>query len=249
MQQHGRDAHAARDQLSHHLGRERSGGAGHLGAARCGAEDGLVLGKVVPLVQVAVGDRASDPVEHVPQRLDAGMGGSPQSVARARGRRAGARVRVEQRQGGTFCAGERQLLALGGVEHGPRSIGGGTDLDDPGAVAQVHRHVHHDVGPVGESRVRLAGDRLGGVDDDEVAGFQVVGEVAEVRVPNAVAVSDEQLDLVAGDAPRLGRRGRRALPRRGEAGTGADVDDRHASCSICRPSPGTPATRVSSAAR
>ena len=67
--------------------------------------------------------------------------------------------------------------------------------------------MHHDVagvGPVGQARLRLAGHRLGGVDDDEVAGLQVVGEVAEMRVPHTVPVSDEQPDLVTGDAARLG---------------------------------------------
>ena len=77
------------------------------------------------------------------------------------------------------------------------------------------RHVDDHRRPA-EQPVELAGDRGGGVDDQDVTGVQVLGKVAEPHVVDPVGRADEQPHLVAREATLLGRLGREV--RGGEPG-------------------------------
>ena len=65
-------------------------------------------------------------------------------------------------------------------------------------------------GPAPRERAGHGGrQRRGRVDDEQVAGAQVLGQVAEAGMLDRAAsrAGDHQPDLVAGEAARLGRRG------------------------------------------
>jgi hypothetical protein len=94
--------------------------------------------------------------------------------------------------------------------HPPRKLRAGTLLDDPAVVAgagQGRREAQLELGAVAASRGQGGGQRGRGVDDDEVALAQEVGQVARPRVGQAaVAAGDEHADVVARKAARLGGR-------------------------------------------
>ena len=113
-----------------------------------------------------------------------------------------------------------------GVEDCAAGVGRGPQLDDPVAVVEGVRDVQDD-GLVVEARVDLGGDGGGGVHDQDVAGVQVVGQVAEPDVVEPVGRADEQAYVVASEAAPL--RGLRRERRGGEVGPWALPEQRHRS--------------------
>ncbi len=187
------------------VGGEWARGRGHLGAARVDAEHGLVVGQRVAAVEVAVGDRPPGPAER--RREVAAHGRAPEPVADARGRGVLAWIGLDQ---GQRRAVERDVLARLGVEDRSPRVGRRTQLDHPGAVVEAGRDVHHDRATRRADGVGLGGDGRAGVDHDQVAGLQLVGQVAEDAMTDVVrGPGDEQPYAVAGDAAVLRRcRGR-----------------------------------------
>ena len=81
-------------------------------------------------------------------------------------------------------------------------------LDDPAAfrgAGRGRREMQLDARPVGAAGRQRGGQRLRGVDDEDVAGAQVVGEVAGVRMRQVGPSGDEHPHLVAAQPARLGR--------------------------------------------
>lgn len=71
----------------------------------------------------------------------------------------------------------------------------------------MDHHVEAHVPPTGEPRVSLTCHGLRRVDDHEVAGFEMVGNITEVSVLDAaelIAVGHEEPYLVALDAAGFG---------------------------------------------
>ena len=101
-------------------------GRGHLGTARHGAEDRLVVAERVAPVEVAVRDRSTVPAQVRPE-IAVGPG-PPRRLPRPVGDEPQAGVRLDQGQGG--APGE-ELLAWLGVQHRTRGIGRGPYLDHP----------------------------------------------------------------------------------------------------------------------
>ena len=119
------------------------------------------------------------------------------------------------------AGGQRQRFGRRAVVD---AAAGAAQLYDPATgVRRVRgREVQVDLGAVRARGLQRGGQRRRGVDDQQVAGRQEVGEVEEVRVDQrAVRLRDQQPDLVAD-----GRR-RRCLQVRGKV----EVERRHAGTS------------------
>ena len=202
--------------------RERPAGRRHLGAARLGAEDGLVGRERVVAVEVAVADRPAAPPEGAGQ---VAVDPRPATAGCRPGRgRVGRRVGRDAASAATPPTPTRSPGAR--VQHGPGRVGRGPQLDDPAAVVEPGADVQHDRGVVepacSAARVQLAGDGRGVVDDQQVAGSQVVGQVGEPRVPDAAPGSPTSSRTSSRRQPAgLGRRrgegGGRRRERRGRA--------------------------------
>ncbi|MFN8537739.1 MAG: hypothetical protein U0232_09720 [Thermomicrobiales bacterium] len=103
--------------------------------------------------------------------------------------------------------GAAQDYAGDAVAEGVAAVrAGGAEFDGPEVAGETGGEVDF-----GDRAVRARGEQGGvegaaGVDDEEVAGAEVVGEVAEAGVGDGVvgAVRDEQADFVAGEAARFG---------------------------------------------
>ena len=100
-----------------------------------------------------------------------------------------------------------------GIEDGTGRVGGRPHLDHPFAVVEPGRDVQDDR-RAAQGRVDLAGDRRRVVDDQHVPGAQVVGQVPEPHVVDAVRGPDQQAHLVPGQPAGLGRSRREAPTRR-----------------------------------
>ncbi len=138
----------------------------------------------------------------------------------------------------------RHDVPLPRVEDRPPGVGRGAQLDDAVPVVEAVGHVQHDRLTVAH-RVDLAVDGRRGVDDEDVAGVQVVGQVAEADVVDAVGRADQQPHLVARQAALLGRA--RGEGGGGEAGARGLVEEgHHRSSARYRPDPGRASSRVSS---
>ena len=89
------------------------------------------------------------------------------------------------------------------------------------------REMEVDGGAVGARGGERGGDGGGGVDDEQVTGAQVGGQAAEAVVDErqAVALCDEQADLVALEPARLGRRARLVGGGQGEGERAAHACD------------------------
>jgi hypothetical protein len=97
---------------------------------------------------------------------------------------------------------------------------GRAQLDDPPAAVQLEvgrrgGEAQLDRLAAGERPGHRRGQRRGDVDHEQVAGAQVLRQVAEAGVLERARrpLRDQQAHLVAGEAARLGRRGRLARPR------------------------------------
>jgi hypothetical protein len=140
-----------------------------------------------------------------------------------RGPQAGAgQVRRLQRGAGAAWQVERVAGAAAA-----EALRAGAQLDDPAVVAatgQRRGEAQLELGAVGAPCGQCRGKRGRGVDDDQVARAQEVGQVARPRVGQAtVAARDEHADVVARQPAGLGRRvGLQALGQL-EGGLGAQA--------------------------
>ena len=82
-------------------------------------------------------------------------------------------------------------------------VGGRPQFDDPHVVVERRREMHGDWCRAADS-VDCGRQRRGVVHNQQVARFQVVAEIGEPAVGNAIRGRDHQLDAVAGDTVRLG---------------------------------------------
>jgi hypothetical protein len=99
-------------------------------------------------------------------------------------------------------AGQREPVADRDVLIGPvRSA----RFDHPVAVVEVRRHVQRHRPPVAVPGVERGREGRGGVDDEQVAGVEDVGELVEPPVLDDAGTGDEQPHAVPGETSVLGR--------------------------------------------
>ena len=135
-------------------------------------------------VQVAVGDRPARPRQGGAE-VAAGRR-APQPVAGA-GRRPAAVEPVETRGYGlTIRAAPSRATTSPARVRIARSASARSQLDHPGAVVEAGGDVHDDVTVRRTRRVGLTGDGGAGVDDDQVALCELVGQVLEDAVADVV---------------------------------------------------------------
>jgi hypothetical protein len=72
-------------------------------------------------------------------------------------------------------------------------------------VVEGGREVHGDRASLRSSRIDRSGQRRRVVDDQKVAGDEVLAEVGEPGVHDVVRRGDQQLDALAGCPARFGR--------------------------------------------
>ena len=208
MQRDRRDARRPRETRSVTIaGVNGRPGRRHLRAAGRRAEDRLVVAQRVAPVEVAVRDRPPVPRQRArPGRRSTTARQS--RLPRPVGEESVARVRLEQRQ--------RARRRLRSARPAPRRARPGRRRARCGPRPPrcrrraVSRRAARPAATVAASRVDLAGDGRGVVHDHDVAGAQVLGQVAEPRVGDAVGSSRP-----AG----VRRRGRARAPRPAPART------------------------------
>ena len=167
------DADAAVAQRLQRGLRERARGARHLGAARFGGEDRLVVAERARRGVVGVPDRCAVAVQVGEQRLRELELRDPQP--------AGAEIRREQR--GATARGQRERLRA--RLHAATVA---AHLDDV-AVPVGRGEVEIDGGAVCPARGQRRRNRRRRIGDQQVARAQVGGEGIEVGVDEAVAVA------------------------------------------------------------
>ncbi len=204
--------HTARAEGVEHAPAERAARARHLGAARLGREDRLEVGQRARARQVAVADRHAVGVEVVEQRRGQPQARGPQPAA----------AEVGREQLAAPAARQREPLARPAAAVRPHAV---AQLHDPPLAAVVRPRAI----PLGERRreVQAAAvrERQGGgeggrvVDDEQVAGLEQAGEVAE-RVVRAGRPATRRAAV---------RRRARAAARRPPAARGARTRARRSS--------------------
>ena len=186
-----REHDAAGDQRRHQRVGERPSGRSHLGAARSGAEDGLVGVEGIAPVEIAVGDRPTDsrPAHRPGRRAPApATAGCPPRWARTaspagHGSAASAAPRRPHDVPGR---GVEDARAASGAERSS------TTRSPPSSRAATCSTTR----PPCMRRVDLAGHRRGVVHDEHVTGAQVLGQVPEPGVGDARRRAHQQADLV-----------------------------------------------------
>ena len=188
------------------VGGERPPGRRHLGAAGDRREDRLVGRERVRPVEVAVGDRAA--VQGDVPCQGAADAGAPEPVALAGGGGAVVRVGRDQLDGDAVdrppappSAGRRDARPSTARSADGAVRSSTTQLPSSRGVARCSTRTR----PRPSNDVDLPGDGRGVVDDHEVARGEVVGEVGEPTVAEAVRPRHQQPYVVARGAARLGR--------------------------------------------
>ena len=108
----------------------------------------------------------------------------PRATAGCRGRWATSPASGRAPRAAAAGRSRRELddVALGGVEQRVGGVGRGAQLDDPRAVVELGRDVDDDGAPSREPSVDLARHGRRVVDEEQVAGLQVVTDGGERRV-------------------------------------------------------------------
>ena len=134
------------------------------------------------------------------------------------------------RDEGEDDAGQREPVAGRDVALGSVGAAG---FDHPVAVVEIRRHVQRHRPPVAVPGVEGGREGRGGVDDEQVAGVEDVGELVEPPVLDDAGTGDEQPHAVPGETPVLGgfvglRAGREQEGRLGQHGHDATAGVRSA---------------------
>ncbi len=202
-----RHRHAAGHQPGDQFGGERPGRARHLRAPG-GAGEHRLVGRQRPRVRdVGIADRLAMPGQILMEPAGARrQHGRPYPGGRP-GRPGRVRVGVQQRDGPV--GGEGDDLARDPVTE-PRRRRALPEFDQPGSVGELVGQMDGHRRAAGAPPGERGGQGGGVVDDQEVAGGQETGEVAERRVDQAVGGGGQQPHPVPGQPPGLRRAGSRA---------------------------------------